>query len=517
MIPKSILLRQYQNKHKKSYFMLNSIQLYKRVEMSENVTSVDAINSQNIVLKEIINGSWNAIGIIELDSKFKFINKAFSPVLGYSQDEILKMKLIDIVLEEHKEAFTQLLIDNQQNEYINKMTLGCVRKDQQKVYLEVVIHLMKNEKMFVINAHDVTADVDEKKLLDHFVIQFQIDSSGKFLKASDAFYRLLGYSLDQITNSDIQKLFHNSTNEKSLVNYYKSIKDGSHFSGELILKKSTNEPLYVDFTSKPYRNKYGDIIGFTAAMIDISSEKKLQKQEEFLEEKLIDEEEKLTIMSETMRTVAHEWRQPLNTISLEAQSLAFDLDFDDEVNKENIKEKLEGISKSTEKLSNVIESFQAITELKESKKQRHIKDIVIESLQISELYGYEYIQENHKDTKSFRTYPKELANALSTILTNAKEFVNKLENPCIKIETYEQNHKIVCNISNNGGHINEDIIDKIFTPYFSTKTEKNGVGLSLYTCKIIVELHLKGTIEVRNEENNFVNFKLTFPIGALDE
>lgn len=485
--------------------------------MSESSSSTDAIKSQNNVLKEIINGSWNAIGIIGLKSEFKFVNNAFTPVLGYSQNELLQMKLVDIVLDEYKLNFSQLLKDNQENEYINKITLGCLRKDNQKVFLEIVVNLMKNEKMFVINAHDVTADVDEKNLLDHFVIQFQIDKNGKLLKASDAFYRLLGYEFDTIIQSDFKTLFHKSTDATSLSNYYKSIEDGSHFSGELILNKSNAEALYVDFTSKPYRNKYGDIIGFSAAMIDISSEKKLQKHEEFLEEKLIDEEEKLTIMAETMRTVAHEWRQPLNTISLEAQSLAFDLDFDEEVNRNDIKEKLEGISRSTEKLSNVIESFQAITELKGSKKQRNIKDILIESLRIAELYEYEYVKESHKETRSFRTYPKELSNAISMILINAKEYVSKVSQPCIKIETYEKNNHIVCDISNNGGHIPDDIIDKIFTPYFSTKTEKNGVGLSLYTCKIIIELHLKGTIEVSNNDNNFVNFKLTFPIGALEE
>lgn len=485
--------------------------------MGESATLIDAMKNQNIVLKEIINGSWNAIGIIDKKTQFKFINKAFVPVLGYTQNEILKMKLVDIVLPEYQHPLTQLLDDNTKNEYINKLTLGCIRKDKQKVYLEIVIHLMQNQKMFVINAHDVTADVDEKKLVDQFIIQFQIDDKGKFLKGSDAFYRLLGYSFDKLVYTDSKELLHSLSKDNMAEEYLTTLVNGKSWSGQLVLKKINGAPIYVEFSSKPTKNKYGDIVGYSAVMIDISSEIKLQEQEVFLEEKLIDEEEKLNIMSETMRTVAHEWRQPLNTISLEAQSLSFDLDFDDEVDKETIKEKLDGIAKSTEKLSKVIESFQSLTELKGSKKKRNIKDILVESLRISELYEKEFVQEEYGETRSFRTYPKELSSAISSILINAKEFTSKVTEPLVSLKTYESGTNIVCEISNNGGHIPEDIIDKIFTPYFSTKTEKNGVGLSLYTCKIIIELHLKGTIKVKNIDNDIVNFKLTFPIGALEE
>ena len=87
------------------------------------------------------------------------------------------------------------------------------------------------------------------------------------------------------------------------------------------------------------------------------------------------------------------------------------------------------------------------------------------------------------------------------------------ENKFIKIKTYQDVSNIKVEISNNGGHIEEKLLEEIFTPYFSTKETKNGVGLSLYIAKMIVELHLKGRIEVENKEDDIVLFTVVFPIG----
>ena len=73
---------------------------------------------------------------------------------------------------------------------------------------------------------------------------------------------------------------------------------------------------------------------------------------------------------------------------------------------------------------------------------------------------------------------------------------------------------IIIEISNNGGNIPEDLLEKIFTPYFSTKKTRNGVGLSLYIAKMIVELHLKGQILVENQPLNTVVFKVILPMDV---
>jgi PAS domain S-box-containing protein len=478
--------------------------------MDEKTPSYDALLNQNNILKDVINSSWNALGVISLHGEFKFVNNAFVPILGYSHGELLKMSLKDILLQEYIKPFEELLSDNLKNQYINTITVGCKRKDNQFVYLNIVINLMSNKRLFVVNIHEVTSSVNEKKLIDQFIIKFNMDNDGNLLDASKAFYRLTGYSYDKIVYNNYKSIL---IEDENYADFTHSIQNSKSWSGSIQIQKQDNKILTVDLVCNPTKNKYGDIIGFSSVMIDMTNQQQLLAHEEFLEKKLIDEEQKLNIMSETIRTVAHEWRQPLNTISLDAQSLAFDLEYDDEINKENVKEKLEGISKSTKKLSEVIESFQTITEPKGDKKLKNIKDILTDALIVSKLDDKDYVKQKHQNTRDFKTYPKELTNAITSILVNAHEFTSLIDSPSIILETYEINNKIICEISNNGGHIPNDTKEKIFTPYFSTKKEKNGVGLSLYLCKMIIELHLHGSIEITNIDNNFVKFKLTLPIG----
>jgi len=111
--------------------------------------------------------------------------------------------------------------------------------------------------------------------------------------------------------------------------------------------------------------------------------------------------------------------------------------------------------------------------------------------------------------EEFLTFKSELTQVLLNILQNAQDALTeiKIDNPFIKVKTYKENDQHIVEISDNGGGINSDIIEKIFDPYFSTKEKKNGTGLGLYMSKQIVEEHCNGKLLVENEADGVV-FKI---------
>ncbi len=109
----------------------------------------------------------------------------------------------------------------------------------------------------------------------------------------------------------------------------------------------------------------------------------------------------------------------------------------------------------------------------------------------------------------FNSYPNELRQVVLNLIKNSEDILleKEVENPCIKIKTYQKDDKHILEVSDNGGGIPEAVIDKIFDPYFSTKSEKNGTGLGLYMSKTIIEEHCGGTLGVANDSDGAV-FKI---------
>ncbi|MBD3840797.1 MAG: PAS domain S-box protein [Campylobacterales bacterium] len=474
-----------------------------------------AIDRNTQELKEIINNSWNGIGIIDQTSKFIYVNSAFTPILGFKEEELLQIKFEALLLPKYKAEFKELLRKNYENQYTNNMRVACLRRDKAVVYLDISIKLMLNKKYIVINANDITQQISDHETFDRYVIQAHVDTNGIFTKVSEAFCRLTLYSDQELLGKSYTLFSHPSLNEEDIEGtIWSDLIIHNQWTGVIASKNKHGDHIWVDMIIKPIKNKYGDITGYSAVMFDITSEVNLEQNKAQLEETIIDNEAKLKIMGETMRTVAHEWRQPLNAISLEAQSLLFSYQFTDEgVPKEEAVPVLEGIQENIQGLSNIINKFQYITELQGEKRVSHVKDICNRALNISTV-SRDMVEENYKTNSEFKTHENELATSIASVLDNAKEAIERsgVENGYIKIETFERESNVVIAITNNGGNIDEKVLEKIFEPYFSTKETRNGVGLSLYIAKMIVELHLKGKIDVINEANGVVCFQFILPM-----
>ena len=105
-------------------------------------------------------------------------------------------------------------------------------------------------------------------------------------------------------------------------------------------------------------------------------------------------------------------------------------------------------------------------------------------------------------SNAFIRYNNELVQVFVNLIKNSCDALveSNIENKVININSYENEDYLFIEFEDNAGGIKNDVITKIFDPYFSTKNNKNGTGLGLYMSKTIIEEHSGGNIDVYNTD-----------------
>ena len=223
---------------------------------------------------------------------------------------------------------------------------------------------------------------------------------------------------------------------------------------------------------------------------------------------MLAQQSKMAAMGEMIENIAHQWRQPLNLISVSSTGIKFrkehgllsDSDFIDGIDQ---------ITKSSNYLSQTIEDFREFfnpekqmtlfnlkVTLEKTFKlldaQLDMKNIIlIKDIEDVEIYGYE----------------NELIQVIINLINNSKDELIKDEKNkrfifiTLKINT----KKAIITVKDNAGGIKKEIINRIFEPYFTTKHKSQGTGIGLYMSREIIVKHMQGTIDVSNDEYEYEN------------
>ena len=99
-------------------------------------------------------------------------------------------------------------------------------------------------------------------------------------------------------------------------------------------------------------------------------------------------------------------------------------------------------------------------------------------------------------------FNKDLEHVLINLFSNARDALDEkdIADKEIKVEARKEGKNCIIQVSDNAGGIEQQVLDRIFEPYFTTKEEGKGTGLGLYMSKKILETNLNGTIEVKNSK-----------------
>ena len=221
-------------------------------------------------------------------------------------------------------------------------------------------------------------------------------------------------------------------------------------------------------------------------------------------DKLIFQQSKMAAMGEMIGNIAHQWRQPLNSLSLYISNCQLDYEFGD-LTQEKMEEFQKKSNELIQKMSQTINDFRNFLSPNKQKEKFSVLKIIEDSLRFIEgsfkANDIQIINHIVNDIE-IEGFPNELIQVLLNIFNNSKDALKEREkeNRKIILNLIETDKEIQIIIKDNGGGIPEKIIDRVCEPYFTTKFKSEGTGLGLYMSKMIIETSFKGKLFIENIE-----------------
>ncbi|WP_164968827.1 HAMP domain-containing sensor histidine kinase [Malaciobacter mytili] len=238
----------------------------------------------------------------------------------------------------------------------------------------------------------------------------------------------------------------------------------------------------------------------------------ISKQKE--QEQMLIQQSRLAAMGEMIGNIAHQWRQPLNALSLLIQNIYFSYKMES-LDDEFMQRSLDKANLLTKNMSKTIDDFRNFFRPNKSKELFEVNSYILKSIYLVESsfehnnIQIDFIKSNPVQIEGF---PNEFSQVILNILSNAKDALieKKVANAKVIIKIVLQNELINVIIENNAGQIPEEILEKIYEPYFTTKEEGKGTGIGLYMSKTIIENNMNGKLFFKNIDGG-VQFIIQIP------
>ena len=227
-------------------------------------------------------------------------------------------------------------------------------------------------------------------------------------------------------------------------------------------------------------------------------------------ENILNHQSKMAAMGEMLENIAHQWRQPLSLISTAATGAKIKKDFGN-LSDNDFYETMDMINNSTQHLSTTIDDFRNFFNNDKNVSNFNINEPIEKVLYLinSKLKNREInVIKNTQDmevTGLINEFIQVLINIINNSLDAFEE--HKLEKKFIFIDLYKADNSLILKIKDNAGGIKEELISRVFEPYFTTKHKSQGTGIGLYMSMEIIKKHMNGDINVSNEEYIYDNIK----------
>ncbi|MEM3403214.1 MAG: MASE3 domain-containing protein [Nitrososphaeria archaeon] len=336
---------------------------------------------------------------------------------------------------------------------------------------------------------------------------FETDLNGHIIYASPTTENRLKYNTGELVGREFVDLFKESEKPKvrSLLSFVLSDKRQGSLETELM--KKDGETISVEVDIIPLVRGY-EVIRACIAVKDISERKALEKR--------VMESERLAAVGQSSMMIGHDLRNPLQTLYNVVYSMSHEINTlnipDDK--KENLFKHLETLKERVKYMDKIVSDLQAysrpiILNLEGTNLQQ-LLDKVIREIEVPENVGLSI--EVEKDLPRIFLDQLVIERALYNIVLNALQAMPK--GGLLTIKAYHKEDKVYISVKDTGIGMPKEVLEKLFTPFFTTKAQGQGLGLSV--AKRLIETH-KGQIFVESKTDEGSTFTIVFPISLRDE
>jgi signal transduction histidine kinase len=273
---------------------------------------------------------------------------------------------------------------------------------------------------------------------------------------------------------------------------------------------------FIEISYSLFQVIYISIVLAIISIIIFFYQKKMMEAKEMIiqKDKLLTIQSKQAVMGEMISMIAHQWRQPLSSVTLSISNIQIKRMLGEDIDKEVLDKTMDTISDTVVYLSETIDDFQTYFRPNKEIEKATLSDMIDKSI------GFIKPRLKTKDIdinisikldELIDVYKNEFIQVLLNILNNSIDILieKDIPNANINIVVDSNKYQAFVLVEDNAGGIATENLDHIFEPYFSTKG-KNGTGLGLYMSQMIMQKQFGTNIEVSNT-NNGALFKIVIP------
>ncbi len=443
-------------------------------------------------------------------------------LLDYGLPDMNGREFIDILKDEFQEIPAFILSTGLGDEKIAVEMLRLGAKDyviKDNNYLELMPSIVQRVCEDIENKKVREEVEQERDLLFEAIDQISdviviTNLEGKIVYVNKVFENLTGYKSLEVIGEKTSILKSGIHDDSFYNELWSTIRKGNTWNGKFINRKKDGTTYHEEAIISPVKSKNGKIINYIAIKRDITNDEKIKAQ--------LMQSEKMEAIGHLAGGIAHDFNNILSGI-IGFSELGIDLsNKDTEI--EDCFNQILSASDRAKKLVKQILSFSRKTQ--ENKLPIHIKPVISEVVQLLRAslpatIGIEHSLE--RDTKPVLADAINIHEILMNLCTNAADamhergvlklrlYEKKFEDDIVgKIGTSSKGEYSVIEIEDNGDGIDDEILDHIFEPFYTTKNIDNGTGMGLSVVFGIVKSH-KGNIFVKSKIGRGTTFTVIIP------